>query len=358
MRLPDVECRFVEFSSNEQKYPWRAERLAIADALQTITDTPHEQFPVARLKREVEAVLDDISPEVVAIAGYSEAGMRAAASWAKRHNRAIVMMGDSTERDLPRTWYREWIKWAWISRHADTAFVAGTRAKQYLEKLGVAGDKIWLGYDVVDNTYFAEEVAKIRAAESRASAPHFLVVCRHVPEKNLSRFLEGYAKYRATAPAPWGLVLAGDGVLNANLKAQAEALGLHDICWPGFVYVNDLPRLYAAASAFVLPSTQEPWGLVVNEAMAAGLPVLVSDYCGSAPDLVRDGENGFIFDPVSADAIAAALERMSAIPRERRDEMGRCSQAIISGYTPETWAANLRDAMMAAHRMRSRSNSE
>jgi 1,2-diacylglycerol 3-alpha-glucosyltransferase len=108
------------------------------------------------------------------------------------------------------------------------------------------------------------------------------------------------------SPAPRDardLVVCGDGDLRPRLHALARELGLEQrVHWPGFVQYPDLPVYYALADAFILASTIEPWGLVVNEAMACGLPVLVSDRCGCAPDLVPEGQNGFTFKPRPAAA--------------------------------------------------------
>src|SRR5262249_59830905 len=106
-------------------------------------------------------------------------------------------------------------------------------------------------------------------------------------------------RYRAAAgTAAWKLVLLGEGEQRAKLEGLRDALGLrNDVSMPGFKQYDELPAYYGLASAFVHTSTTEQWGLVVNEAMAAGLPVLVSERCGCGPDLVREGVNGFTFDP-------------------------------------------------------------
>ena len=95
-----------------------------------------------------------------------------------------------------------------------------------------------------------------------------------------------------------------------------------DVILAGFKQYDELPAYYGLASAFVHASTTEQWGLVVNEAMASGLPVLVSDRCGCAPDLVEDGVNGFTFDPYDVEALAGLMQRVAAMTDERRQAMG------------------------------------
>jgi glycosyltransferase involved in cell wall biosynthesis len=117
---------------------------------------------------------------------------------------------------------------------------------------------------------------------------------------------------------------------------------------PGFKQYDELPVYYARAGAFVHVSTTEPWGLVVNEAMASGLPVLVSDRCGCASDLVREGLNGFTFDPFAVDQITASMQRIALIDDEGRTKMGRQSQRLIAQWGTERFANGLASAVRAA----------
>ena len=118
----------------------------------------------------------------------------------------------------------------------------------------------------------------------------------------------------------------------------------------GFRQYGELPGYYAGAGAFVHPAHEEPWGLVVNEAMASGLPVLVSRRCGCAGDLVAEGENGFLLDPGDVGAMAGRLRQMAEMGREERERMGRRSREIVEGYGPERFAAGLQEAVSAAIR--------
>jgi 1,2-diacylglycerol 3-alpha-glucosyltransferase len=136
--------------------------------------------------------------------------------------------------------------------------------------------------------------------------------------------------------------------LRAELEMLRSELGLEDcIQMPGFKQYNELPSYYASAGAFIHASTTEQWGLVVNEAMASGLPVLVSNRCGCATDLVKEGVNGWTFDPTNEEQIANLMLKISS-DEALRSEMGRKSQEIIANWGPDRFASGLKSAVDAA----------
>jgi glycosyltransferase involved in cell wall biosynthesis len=143
--------------------------------------------------------------------------------------------------------------------------------------------------------------------------------------------------------------LVGDGPLKPRLLQLRQRLGLgEDLLLPGFKQYPELPEYYGLAGAFILASTvEETWGLVVNEAMASGLPVLVSERCGCASDLVANGRNGFTFDPFNVSQLAHLMSRI-ADPQTDRSAMGAASREIIADWSPEVWARNLQLASQAA----------
>jgi glycosyltransferase involved in cell wall biosynthesis len=258
-------------------------------------------------------------------------------------------MSASTARDFSRSWWKEAIKRRVVQMH-QAGLAGGQLHAAYLAQLGMAEEQISQGYDVVDNQHFADgaEDARRRADATRQALDlpedYFLTSCRFVEKKNLQRLLRAYALYRGHTEVPWDLVLLGDGPLRGNLSEQAEAHGISNhVHFPGFKQYDELPPYYGLANGFVLASTTEQWGLVVNEAMAAGLPVLVSERCGCASDLVREGKNGFTFDPYDPVEIARLMGRMAG-KRCDRSAMGARSQAIISQWTPERFA----DGLLAA----------
>jgi glycosyltransferase involved in cell wall biosynthesis len=160
-------------------------------------------------------------------------------------------------------------------------------------------------------------------------------VGRLAEEKNVMGLLESWLDYRRGGGS-WPLVLVGDGPEAKALKAAAAASQFGaEVLFPGLKSSRALLPFYAFAGCFVLPSTREPWGLVVNEAMASGLPVLVSTACGCGPDLVSDGLNGFLFKPTDKAALTGLLHRIASRNADELERMGRCSRQIIGNYSPE-----------------------
>src|SRR6266568_5498123 len=148
---------------------------------------------------------------------------------------------------------------------------------------------------------------------------------------------------------PWDLVLVGDGPLKADLCRLISDLNLYGhVHLPGFIQYRELPAYYALAGVFVHASTTEQWGLVVNEAMATGLPVIVSNRCGCVPDLVAEGKNGFTFDPGSVKALGKLMVDMSRLSDRRFEEMRAESRRIVAGFTPTHFATAAQHAIDVA----------
>jgi glycosyltransferase involved in cell wall biosynthesis len=192
----------------------------------------------------------------------------------------------------------------------------------------------------VDNRYLKETVNILRlenASPRGLPEQYFLYVGRLSGEKNVDGLLTEWTRYREQGGA-WSLVIVGAGPETGPLKAIASAsVFAKDIYFAGHRTFRELPSFYALAECFVLPSTREPWGLVVNEAMASGLPVLVSSRCGCAEDLVESGKNGFVFDPSKEGALATLLTRMESLEPSALNRMRIRSLEIIENYTPEAF---------------------
>ena len=204
----------------------------------------------------------------------------------------------------------------------------------------------------MDNDYFATGAAAARAnaeqirQELDLPERFFLFVGRFIPEKNLPRLIEAFrAASQNAALRGWALVLVGGGALEEGLRQQAAPLGAR-VRFLGFQQMEKLPSYYALASALVLPSVSESWGLVVNEAMSAGLPVILSGQCGCVTDLVFPGVNGAVVDHQDPHSLADALIELAA-DAERRRLYGQASTRIVQNFSLETWSRALIQCSLA-----------
>lgn len=283
-------------------------------------------------------------PDVVVSAGYFEPHSFSAVRAYRKDFPASIMVcwSESTQIDQPRYWWREFIKRFFVSVF-DGALVAGEPHASYLQQLGMQGSDIQIVGNCVDNDFFSTQTDEARCrmeTDPSLTVPpnFFLYVGRMIPEKNLPRLLEAYRLYKERAGSgAWDLVLVGTGPEEASLRQQAEAFGVDGIWFAGLRQVDEVPRYYARARCLVLPSLSEPWGLVVNEAMASGIPVLVSNRCGCAVDLVRDGVNGFLFDPLKPRFLADLFFMFSSggVPIE---SIGANGRKAVAEFSPKSFA--------------------
>ena len=233
-----------------------------------------------------------------------------------------------------------------IYRRADAVVTYGPHVTRYVEQFRPK-DNIFEAPQAVDPWVFGKPVSEAKRAEARermgASDEGFLAlfVGRLVPEKGIDTLLQAWGK--AVLPGGSALAFAGSGPLSPS------GLNVHPL---GPIDRKDLPPLYAAADVLVLPSIatatfREPWGLVSNEAMHQGTPVIASDEVGAAAGgLVVDGQTGLVFPAGDADALAARLSALAAAPA-LRERLGDEAHAKVSEYTPERWAEGMSRALAA-----------
>jgi 1,2-diacylglycerol 3-alpha-glucosyltransferase len=332
----------IEFASFHRAYGWHPDRSAKGFAICSLSDRPYEDESTPRLVHRLWRVLDSVAPSVVFAPGYSDLRALSVALWAKAHGKRCVLMSDSTEKDFARVCAREALK-SFLVRHGfDAGFVAGRRAHDYIVKLGLDPLSVFTKRDVVDNQLFKSGVESFRrcglSEYPDLQQPYFLFVGRLAKEKNLDVLLRAFSEY-CHQGGRWNLVVVGGGPERQRLSCYSEQLDCSTrIRWYGFQEGTALLKFYAFASCLVLPSVKEPWGLVVNEAMASSLPVLVSTRCGCVPELVHNGVNGFSFDPTDCDALQFLLSSMQALTRDDLAQFGANSLSIVNEFSLDAWA--------------------
>jgi 1,2-diacylglycerol 3-alpha-glucosyltransferase len=168
-------------------------------------------------------------------------------------------------------------------------------------------------------------------------ARYFLFVGRLVKEKGVHELLQSYAKLDRSTREQIGLVFVGDGASRKELEQQAASVAPGTIRFSGFAQREQLPAYYALADMAILPTYSDTWGLVVNEAMACGLPIIVSRPAGCALDLITDGWNGLVVPAQEVSALSSAMQSLASQP-ELRARMAANSRKRLVGYSPAAWA--------------------
>jgi 1,2-diacylglycerol 3-alpha-glucosyltransferase len=330
----------IELARYEKEYDWKTDTKNLSFKLISVLESiPLEEVKSYYLLRKLISILNEVKPDVIVIAGYFHYAMLATLVWGLWNNKPAVLLSETTEYDVPRSRWRETIK-TWIVTKYKSALAGGNPHKRYLIKLGLPGDSIFLGYDVVGNDTFHPD--NIKHLSPPLEKPYFLSINRFVPKKNLLFLLSSYAAYRQIqGEDACDLVLCGDGHLRPIIEEEIALLGLKDVVHlPGFLQQNELLPYFAHANCFIHASIQEQWGLVVNEAMAAGLPVLVSDHCGCCEDLVIEGVNGFSFDPENAGELTELMLKISSREVDLQ-RMGKAALLHIEKFSPDYFAENL-----------------
>jgi glycosyltransferase involved in cell wall biosynthesis len=227
--------------------------------------------------------------------------------------------------------------WPRLFRIADVAIVPSSASFRLIRSLGILEDRIALTPYCVDNSWWIEKSQEVDRLSVRARwnvPPDAVVVlfCAKLqPWKRPHDLLRAFSKAAGTDRY---LVFAGDGPLRSVLEKEAFSLGISErVRFIGFVNQSGLPEVYTASDVLVLPSGYEAFGVVVNEAMLCGCPVIVSDNVGAGFDLVRQSETGFIFVTGDVEALSELLRETLKSP-ERLRSMGNAARARMAGWSP------------------------
>jgi glycosyltransferase involved in cell wall biosynthesis len=236
-------------------------------------------------------------------------------------------------------------------RRLDGVLAIGSANRKFYRAIGVPEQRIFEVPYAVDNRRFMMQAQltdgqrkKVRAGFGvHDDRPIVLYAAKFQRRKHPDDLLRAAAWLKREG-ALFHLVMVGSGEMEPKLRALVQQLGLSNIYFAGFVNQAALPRVYAACDVFVLPSEDEPWGLAVNEAMCAGLPIVASSEIGCVPDLVRDGRNGHTFSASDIEGVADALRPLLTDPKLRRC-MGEASRRIIARWSYAECRAGLRAAL-------------
>jgi glycosyltransferase involved in cell wall biosynthesis len=292
--------------------------------------------------------------DVVWIHGYSTPlSLAALVTCRLLHLPAIVR--EEAQLLNPRTYWRRAAKapvLRWLSGWIDACYI-GVSNYRFWRRYGLADARLHFTPYSVDNAFFQQRVkvfegqkAELRAAFGLPTEyPVVLMVSKLQPHKNPGLLLDAFAETQRHVPA--SLLFAGDGELRGELETAIAQRSIENCKIAGFLNQTQIARAYAASDVLVLPSSYEPWGLVINEAMNFSLPIVASDRVGCAPDLVRAGENGWVVPQGDARSLTEALIQLLT-DGQLRAQFGQASRSLVQRYSVERTADGVVKAVMAA----------
>jgi len=289
--------------------------------------------------------------------GYARAVNWLAIACAKLGGLKIFVRDDTNLVSSSRSRFRRSVKrrlFRLLANAVDGFLAIGRANRDYYLAQGIPPGQIFSMRYCVDNEFFAARAAEASKKRDRARAdlglepgrPVILYASKFEARKRPQDLLRAYERVLER----WGgkirpyLIFAGDGELRPSVEEEAKAGGLSDVRFLGFRNQTELPALYDLCDVFVLPSLREPWGLVVNEVMAVGRAIIVSDEVGCAADLVADGVNGFVVPAGDVEALAQALTSVLS-DRDRIRRMGEASRERIADWTFESNVESLRQIL-------------
>ncbi len=354
----DIYSRIYKRTQAERNFDFSVIHLATTENGRSVlgnADLNEHQYPYEVLfddeldkiltRHKITSLLKRVifhNPKLIYLNGYYDASYWAVIVYAKLKNIKIIIDSESTEASRERVWWKEKLKKIIIPR-MDGYLCLGTKATEYIIKLGVKNEKILstrnigIANDKVaqlyQNAFFIKDSVK---KQLNLSPYNFIYAGRFSPIKNLLMLVEAFAELTKHDDFEhnWGLILSGDGPEKDTLKSLVSSKNMGGITFLPSCEWHEVPARYALADVAILPSLFEPFGFLVNEALVYGMPIIVSNRCGSAFDLVQEGENGYTFDPTKKEELVEKMGKMMNNISEHK-MMGEKGKKLVAHFHPD-----------------------
>lgn len=300
---------------------------------------PHQgagDMDKAVIKQKLFAAIDEIDPDVIIAPSIVFYAGALGIAWARKHNRRFIMFDDARPAQVKRNFIVQWVKDTIIAS-ADAFWLPAPSYDQDHPGLQAKDIHFFYGFSCIDNNRF-------RTGQYEAASKTIICVARLVPIKNFEGLLAAWKTVEAQHP-DYKLLIIGDGPERSKLEQLLNELKLTSVTFSPAIDNASLPQYFAKACAFVLASFSETWGLAVNEAMAAGLPVLLSKNINASRDLLRDGFNGYSFDPYNQADMTVQISRFIGKTDQEKLAMSEASLQLMNEMSFERMGTQLLDAL-------------
>jgi glycosyltransferase involved in cell wall biosynthesis len=289
--------------------------------------------------------LEEIYPSVIISGALAYASGALAIRYSNKNNIPLIVFDDAKIQDVKRSKHINWIKKQLFSG-VDAIFCPASEWDATFKFFGFQKEQLFYGVNAIDNNFFNKTVDNTNMSFPSLPKGYFLNIGRQIEKKNLIILLKSYKLIKESKSEIPDLVLVGEGDSRIDLEKYAQKYGLDNIHFLNFQNQETIVGLYQNASLFILPSLYaETWGLVVNEAMASGLPVAASFNVGCAHTLVGENKNGFKFDPLDAYKLAEKLVWYNSLPSKDKNRMSDASKKEIQLWGLDNFSEGLLSAL-------------
>lgn len=355
--IPQVALHIYFLASSDKSRKWKIPELGgeftyrVLPGL-TFNFHPNKDLFAYRINPSIAPELIRNNYDIIVSVGYASFTNHLAFLLCKIYKKPFILCSESTinEPSLLRSVSLPLIKF--MVKHSDALIAYGTRAKEYLIHLGAASDRIFTAYNTVDTDFFKRESSQFETKKEKLkeelgikNESIVLYVGQLIERKGVKYLLRAYSRLKRENDV--ACLIVGDGPQRRELADLCTKENIKDVFFVDYKQLEELPEYYAVSDLFVLPSTQEVWGLVLNEAMACGLPVVTTDKVGASMDLVKDGVNGYVVEAGNVEQLYQAMRKILSSP-ELKLSMGNKSQDIVdASFGVEKANQGFTDAILA-----------
>jgi glycosyltransferase involved in cell wall biosynthesis len=353
LKEKQVELHIVEISGKGSPYNFdKMQKNSQMLWRQLFEEDEMESIDPKLARKAVVRALDDIRPDIVLSGAIAFPSGAASILWAWQNKRPLVVFDNARLEDVQRPWHVNFIKKKLYSM-VDAMVIPAPSHIETFTYFGLSEKQLFFGINCIDNAFFDQcnNDASIEKDHILVDKRYILAIGRQVKKKNWTELLKAFMDIAEMQEmTDWHLVFIGNGPDHQKLIDIAGTQRDRRIHFRDYKTQMELCTYYGRAEALILPSLYgETWGLVVNEAMASGLPVIVSKKCGCSKTLVLEGKNGYLLDPDSRADMKNVLLRFAALPEAKRIEMGRASKDIIAEWGLERFCNGVWDACEFVH---------
>lgn len=336
------DVHFLEISKKRIDYPFATDEGKMSLNHEYLIDM--EKNPVITkelISERLNQRLNELLPDVVIGGAIAFPSGAVALRWAKLNKRPFITFDNARKVSFRRSWYVDLIKKI-VFKNVDAFFCPAPAWNESLKHWGFKPEQIFYGLNVVDNSFWKKTPVSDSFKDTLPNNS-FLLVGRQVEIKNQHLFLEAYIQYRKRG-GKTPLILVGDGICHNDLVSMVS--GLVDVYFVKFISQSQIKEVFLHARFLFLPSLyEETWGNIVNEAMASGVPVALSNECGSSTTLVMHEINGYIFNPHSVQEMINTMNLVDGLKTEDSFKFIEKGSEIISKWDLDRYSTGLMNAV-------------